>query len=800
MTVSGCVERIGHLAGPLAAAVGIGAAVFVGGTGDAVADAGNADSVDSVVSTATRSGAHRTVQSAAAAPASARRAAHGAPRPARSSARGADRTAAAAAPGILGGLGSVLNNRTPALAPTQIGQSIAGLVSGQLNATDDDGDALSYTVTSAPVHGTVSVAVDGGYSYTPDPAVAVTGTTDSFSVAVSDAGSGFHLHGLTGLLNLLTFGLLGSAGHTSIRTVAVTVAPFATSSGDNNAPTGTVRVNGADPVTGVVTGSVLGTDADGDPLTYSAPASTPKGNVSVESSTGAFSYTPSVTARQNAAASGATAADRQDAFTVAVSDGRGGTAAVVVTVPVTPSSSEPAATLAAFPGAEGFGAYATGGRGGSVIYVTNLNANGPGSLQWAIDQPGAKYVLFKVSGLIDTQIHLTNGNVTIAGQTSPGGITIRGLVTDESPYQDQAVQAPADFAENWILQHIRIRPGLTAPGDDGLRLRYTRNAIVDHVSIGNALDEAIEISYSHDITVQNTMLAETVGGHSFYGGVLMNYSNPAYGFGLDNVSLHHNIFNRIEGRLPEGSRESLAAANSYMNLELSNNLYWDPRFMVELGQSTGVVTNGAGEPYPIYWNLNAVNNYFQTSAAFPYSMFDDLILRRSGNNLYVSGNKMNLYPARSDYQLFYCCNDYSSVTDPGGSAGLAHQLATRNAFPAITYTPTDQLRTVLLDTAGAWPRDPMDTRLLGFVAANTFSGAPPNTNPAGDGLLPAYTGAAPAAPADTDSDGMPDSWEVANGLNPNSANANGTHLSSAGYTDLEVYLHELSDSRITGWP
>ena len=99
---------------------------------------------------------------------------------------------------------------------------------------------------------------------------------------------------------------------------------------------------------------------------------------------------------------------------------------------------------------------------------------------------------------------------------------------------------------------------------------------MDHVSIGNATDEAIEISYSHDITVQNTLIAETVGGHSFYGGVLMNYSNPAYGFGLDNVSLHHNVFNRIEGRLPEGSRESLAAANSYMNFEMSNNLYWDP--------------------------------------------------------------------------------------------------------------------------------------------------------------------------------------------------------------------------------
>ena len=139
------------------------------------------------------------------------------------------------------------------------------------------------------------------------------------------------------------------------------------------------------------------------------------------------------------------------------------------------------------------------------------HANGPGSLQWAIDQPGARYILFKVSGVIDTQIHLTNGNVTIAGQTSPGGITVRGFVTDETPYQDRAVQPPADFAENWILQDIRIGPASDGPSDDGLASAYTRNAIVDHVSIGNATDEAIEISYSHDITVQNTIIAETVG-------------------------------------------------------------------------------------------------------------------------------------------------------------------------------------------------------------------------------------------------------------------------------------------------
>jgi hypothetical protein len=278
----------------------------------------------------------------------------------------------------------------------------------------------------------------------------------------------------------------------------------------------------------------------------------------------------------------------------------------------------------------------------------------------------------------------------------------------------------------------------------------------------------------------------------------MNYSNPAYGFQLDNVSLHHNIFDRIEGRLPEGSRESSAAANSTMNLELSNNLYWDPRFFVALGTTTNVVTDPRGNPYPIYWRMNAVNNYFRVGNQFPYGMFDDQILGVSGNQLFVSGNKMSGYPNRADYELFYCCNDYRSVTNANATSTRAQRLTARLPFPNITYTPTDSLRTVLLNTAGAWPRDPMDTRLLQPISQDTISSAPPNTNPANDALLPAYSGPAPAAPADTDNDGMPDSWEVAKGLNPNVPNTNGTNLSGIGYTDLEVYLHELSASRING--
>jgi VCBS repeat-containing protein len=890
---------VGRL-GPLAAALGIGAAILAGGTGMAAAQPTGPD---------TRSSATHSVDGGPAKPAARSRSGRN---PASSvvaskSARYAGRPAAAVATAPVRasavGLSGFFNNQTPRLSPTQTAQSPAGVVTGQLNAIDPDSPRLSYTIAADPARGIATVGVDGSWRYTPDSAVAA-GGTDSFRVTVSDAPSGFAIHGVAGLINLLSFGLLGSRGDSSTSTVAVTVAPFTPANrapvmgtpvvgtpdsvtgvvsgsvsatdadGDtltysapsttgkggvsivagtgaftytptvaarnnaaatgataadlqdsftvtvsdahggtatsavtvavsptpgttpgNRAPVaGTPAVGSPNAVTGVVTGSVSATDADGDTLAYSAPATTTKGAVSIGAGTGAFTYTPTVAARNNAAATGATAADLQDSFTVTVSDGRGGTATAAVTVAVSPAAGS-ATPLAAFPGAEGFGAYATGGRGGSVVYVTNLNANGPGSLQWAIDQPGARYILFKVSGLINTQIHLTNGDVTIAGQTSPGGITIRGLVTDESPYQDQDVRAPADFAENWILQHIRIRPGATGPADDGLRLRYTRNAIVDHVSIGNAVDEAIEISYSNNITVQNTLLAETVGGHSFYGGILMNYSNPAYGFGLDNVSLHHNVFNRIEGRLPEGSRESAAAANSFMNLELSNNLYWDPRFFVALAVDSGVASGGSR---PIYWKLNAVNNLFHTANNFRNGMFDDQILNVARNELFVSGNKMDLYPSRSDYQLFFCCNDYPDQTSPDATSRRAQARTTRHPFPAITYTPTDQLRTVLLNTAGAWPRDPMDTRLMSFVASNTISSAPSNTNPAGDALLLPFSGAAPVAPTDTDSDGMPDTWEIANGLNPGVANANGTALSAAGYTDVEIYLQELSTSRITG--
>lgn len=127
------------------------------------------------------------------------------------------------------GLAATFVNQSPTLHPVQTGQAANGVISGVLGAVDGDSAPLTYAVARNPVHGIVAVASDGTYTYTPNPSMDSTGTTDSFVVTVNDAGSGFHIHGLVGLINALTFGLIGESGHTGGATVPVTVTPFDTS-------------------------------------------------------------------------------------------------------------------------------------------------------------------------------------------------------------------------------------------------------------------------------------------------------------------------------------------------------------------------------------------------------------------------------------------------------------------------------------------------------------------------------------------------------------------------------------------
>ena len=228
---------------------------------------------------------------------------------------------------LFSGLAAAFFNQTPTLRPGQSGPSTNGVVSGNLNAVDPDSPALKFTITGKPTRGTATVNPDGTFSYRADPSVAVTGATDTFRVTVSDAASGFQLHGIGGLINLLTLGLIGSPGDSSTSTVTVTVTPF------NNLPTGYAIVGRPDPVTGVVRGNVVGSDADADQLTYSGSANTAKGAVIVTAA-GDFTYAPTSQALQIATSPTAAAADRQDGFNIIIDDGRGELVAVAVTVPV----------------------------------------------------------------------------------------------------------------------------------------------------------------------------------------------------------------------------------------------------------------------------------------------------------------------------------------------------------------------------------------------------------------------------------------------------------------------------------
>ena len=230
-----------------------------------------------------------------------------------------------------------LFNQTPAESPTQFAQSPdTGAIAGEINATDPDSDVITYSVSAGPTKGAVTVDATGHFVYTPDPILAHDGLTDSFEVTVSDAASGFHLHGVMGLLNLLTFGLIGGAQHSTTATVNLTVTPI------NKVPTATTTVGTPDPITSVVIGTVSGNDADGDPLTYSG-STTSKG-LAVVTDSGDFTYTPTASARHAAAKLGATADARSDTFTVTVADDHGGVLALPITTAIVGANVAPTAT------------------------------------------------------------------------------------------------------------------------------------------------------------------------------------------------------------------------------------------------------------------------------------------------------------------------------------------------------------------------------------------------------------------------------------------------------------------------
>ena len=409
----------------------------------------------------------------------------------------------------------------------------------------------------------------------------------------------------------------------------------------------------------------------------------------------------------------------------AVAAGRGG------------GSAAPPGDLPAFPGAEGFGARASGGRGGEVYHVTHLGDAGPGSFRDAVSRP-RRIVVFDVGGYIDLKSPVSvASHVTIAGQTAPGD----GIGTKNQ-------QVSFSNAENVIVRHMRFRGGLGGPaGKDCLTVHKGKNQIFDHLSVAWGRDETFSINESENITVQHCIIAEGLLPHSMGGLVQWN-----------TITLHHNLYISHNDRNPKAKGK----------IDFVNNVVYN------WGSDAFVAGDSAGRS-----DVNVVGNYF---IAGPSSRrVDDPVMRGNANfHLYFAGNYFD--PDRNGRV------DGREVTRADIDDKVTWQ-DTPYPYPPVRSEPAPEACERVLATAGAsLARDAVDRRLVENVRRGT--GAIIRDPDAVGGFGELKNG---APPADTDRDGMPDAWERRHGLNPADPKDATGDFDSTGYTNVEKYLNGLAD-------
>lgn len=413
------------------------------------------------------------------------------------------------------------------------------------------------------------------------------------------------------------------------------------------------------------------------------------------------------------------------------------------------------ASMPAFPGAEGFGSETPGGRGGRVIKVTNLNPDGPGSLQAACNEEGPRIVVFDVSGVIPATVQIPHGSITIAGQTAPGaGITIEGMLTGP-PYNDVE---DTTYIYDVVVRFLRIRPnpGESVPGSDcdAIQLGRIDRAVIDHVSCSWANDETIDIYVTRNVTIQWTAIEESdpTGHHK-----------GQHNFGLIggpqsfNVSLHHNLFANHRRRCP-------ALANG--PADIRNNVIYNFR--------DGL--SHEGHP-PNNKGFDLVGNYYKGGPSdpniFPFCFVDTISYYLRDN--YIEGVGMIQDPWIESEKL-YGLRYY---------AHLGRMAPGETPMPPVTTVSPLEAYELVLEGAGCFPRDSVSRRTVNEVTSG--AGEWRRRHP-GDLM----TGLTPREPlADSDGDGMPDCWEVAVGLDPTDASDHSAVMPS-GYTAIEEYCNILA--------
>jgi pectate lyase len=437
-------------------------------------------------------------------------------------------------------------------------------------------------------------------------------------------------------------------------------------------------------------------------------------------------------------------------------------------------ASEAAMAVPAFPGAEGFGANTIGGRGGRIIKVTNLNDSGAGSLRAAITATGPRVVVFEVSGIINlnSTLDITNPYITIAGQTSPGGILVTGYMTLIETSQV-------------IVRHMRFRVGShrIAQGADPETLdsldiwgtqsgtSYNENIIVDHCSVGWGVDEDFSTAYrlrnvtiSHNLVHEGLMNAGHPKGQHSKGLFVWGKYSPNM-----TISLHHNFLAHNYDRNP-----LINTGDGTLVVDAVNNVTFD--FFG--GYAMGTQENGQ--------KVNWVHNYSKggpSSNAQYYEIFHEAAAGTPFPLLYVKGNIGGSRKTQTGSDWTVASGWQFSLANAGWGSATPWPVA-----PVTATTMTAAYASQVVADAGATRpyRDSVDQKMASDFANGTGAYRQNVSYPAD---FPTYQNL--AASTDTDNDGMPNAWESAQGLNPGVDDSAGDR-DGDGYTNIEEYLNSLA--------
>jgi len=434
----------------------------------------------------------------------------------------------------------------------------------------------------------------------------------------------------------------------------------------------------------------------------------------------------------------------------------------------------------AFPGAEGGGMYTTGGRGGRIIYVDNLNNKGDGSLRKAIEAEGPRTIVFRVSGniVLEKTLHIQNNDLTIAGQTAPGqGITLikYGIRLD---------------ADNVIIRFIRVRPGDISKEDvDAISGIGHKNIIIDHCSFSWAIDEVASFYDNANFSLQYCIISESfynsnhVKGEHGYGGI----------WGGLNASFHHNLLSDHTSRNPRLCGPRYTGKPENEKVDFRNNLIYNWGFNSVYGGEEG--------------SYNMVNNYYKPGPATEKDVMSRILnLTQVFYNhkinpdtlgagwFYISGNVMEGNPEVTKNNW----NGGVTGKNVDAAAIAKSRLTAQIPYSPIRVVDANTAYNQILRSAGAsLSRDDVDKRILKEVKTakekfgNSFEGG-------ANGIIDSQTdvGGWPElkskeAPIDSDQDGMPDKWEKKFGLNSQDASDGNNYDLNKSYSNFEMYINSL---------